>query len=119
MQIITYPYGPLSHAISKKKQCVPKAIFPAGVIVGLRVQSSFGNRSKGRSRLDPIGPDGELVIGPLILGSGRVGRRGGGGGEELVGIKEIIPPPPFYSSGPFSSGLNIRTLLARSPILQD
>ena len=60
----------------KKKQCVPKAIFPAGVIVGLRVQSSFGNRSKGRSRLDPIGPDGELVIGPLILGSGRVGRRG-------------------------------------------
>lgn len=46
------------------------------MIVGLRVQSSFGNRSKGRSRLDPIGPDGELVIGPLILGSGRVGRRG-------------------------------------------
>ena len=48
--------------------------------------------------MDPIGPDGELVIGPLILGSGRVGRRGGGGGEELVGIKEIIPPSPFYSS---------------------
>ena len=98
------------HAISKKNQCVPKAIFPAGVIVGLRVQSSFGNRSKGRSRLDPIGPDGELVIGPHLgvrlvwIGhwSGWTVDCGNGGGEELVGIKEIIPPPPFTPAGPFS-----------------
>ena len=83
-----------------KNQCVPKAIFPAGVIVGLRVQSSFGNRSKGRSRLDPIGPDGELAIGPRLGVRVAIGWTVVCGGEELVGIKEIIPPPLLLQPPP-------------------
>ena len=70
------------------------------------MQSNFGNRSKERSGLDLIGPDGELVIGShLGVRLMWIGHWSGWTvdcGEELVGIKEIIPPSSFTPAGPFS-----------------
>ena len=87
-----------------------------GEIEVLWLHSNFGNRSKERTGLDRIGPDGELAIGPRLGVRVAIGWTVVCEEKNLLASKRssLLPLLLDRPAGPFSSGLNIRTLLALS-----
>ena len=97
-------------------QLVQKFGTMGGEIEVLWLHSNFGNRSKERTGLDRIGPDGELAIGPRLGVRVAIGWTVVCEEKNLLASKRssLLPLLLDRPAGPFSSGLNIRTLLALS-----